>query len=104
VFSRAIFYFVDFEKLKQFVVMLFASPNPLSPGFYTDIVSHIFLFMVAILLCIPWNEIFSPESAVMRVSGKIYRTLSLPINLILVALSTVLLVDATYNPFIYFRF
>jgi alginate O-acetyltransferase complex protein AlgI len=104
VFSRAIFYFVDFEKLKQFLVMLFASPNPIGPGFYTDITAHVFLFAAAILLCIPWDEIFSPEHRIARFFTRFYRTFSLPVSLILLVLSTVLLVDATYNPFIYFRF
>jgi alginate O-acetyltransferase complex protein AlgI len=104
VFSRAIFYFVDFEKLKQFVVMLFASPNPIGPGFYTDITGHIFLFIAVILLCIPWNELFSPEHRIARFAAHIYQPVSFPLSLLLLALSTVLLVDATFNPFIYFRF
>lgn len=104
VFSRAIFYFVDFEKLKQFLVMLFASPNPVGPGFYTDITTHVFLFVVAILLCIPWNEIVTSEHKLSRMAISIYRPISLPVSLLLLFICTILLVDATYNPFIYFRF
>jgi alginate O-acetyltransferase complex protein AlgI len=104
VFSRAIFYFVDFDKLKQFVLILFTSAKEVGPGFKTDVTTHIFLFIAVIILCIPWNEIFTEKHRLYLISNKLHRYLSFPINLLLLFVSTVMLIDSAYNPFIYFRF
>jgi alginate O-acetyltransferase complex protein AlgI len=104
VFSRAIFYFVDFTQLKTFVVKLFVSSNSMSAGFITDLTEHVFWFVLVVLLCIPWDEIYKKDSKVyLRASS--WNHYARPfLNVALLFLSTVMLVDATYNPFIYFRF
>jgi alginate O-acetyltransferase complex protein AlgI len=104
VFSRAIFYFVDFTQLKAFVVKLFVSSNSMSAGFITDLTEHVFWFVLVVLLCIPWDEIYKKDSKVyLRASS--WNHYARPfLNVALLFLSTVMLVDATYNPFIYFRF
>ena len=104
VFSRAIFYFIDFDKLKVFVVNLFYSKNPIGIGFTTDLMEHLFWFVLVILFCIPWDEIYTKESRVSIQAGKIY-TISQPIiNIAMLFLATLLLVNSTYNPFLYTRF
>jgi alginate O-acetyltransferase complex protein AlgI len=104
VFSRAIFYFTDLEKLKLFVVNLFQSKNQVGVGFTTDLTEHLFWFVLVILFCIPWDEIYSKESRISVQAGKLY-TLSQPIiNIAMLFLATLLLVNSTYNPFLYTRF
>jgi len=104
VFSRSIFYFVDTEKLKVMIMHLFHSPNSIGDGFMADLYGYLFFFIIAILFCIPWDEILPPDSRVSQISTRIYRFSSPLINLLLLAVSTTMLVDNTYNPFIYFRF
>jgi alginate O-acetyltransferase complex protein AlgI len=104
VFSRAIFYYVDFEKLKTFSKTLFSSEYPVSMNLKNDLLGYIFFFVTVIILCIPWNEIFKEEHRVYKRASKIYFYGAPVINILLLLLGTVLLIDDTYNPFIYFRF
>lgn len=104
VFSRGIFYFTDWEKLKSFTVNLFTSKNPIGSSFYTDLYEHLFWFIAVILLCIPWDEIYTENSRINRGSTKFYNSLSPVFNMVFIALSTAMLAGSTYNPFIYFRF
>jgi alginate O-acetyltransferase complex protein AlgI len=104
VFSRAIFYFVDFSQLKEFVVKLFASNYQTGDGFYTDLTEHVFWFILVIILCIPWDEIYKKDSKVYLKANSFNYYARPFMNVVLLLLSTVMLVDATYNPFIYFRF
>jgi len=104
VFSRGIFYFTDWGKLKSFTVNLFSSKNAIGDGFYSDLYEHLFWFIAVILLCIPWDEVFTENSKINRGSAKFYYGLSPVFNVLFIALSTALLAGSTYNPFIYFRF
>ncbi len=104
VFSRAIFYYVDFEKLKTFTKTLFSSEYPVSMNLKNDLYGYLFFFITVILLCIPWNEIFKEEHKVYKRASKFYFYGAPVINILLLLLGTVLLIDDTYNPFIYFRF
>lgn len=104
VFSRAIFYFVDFSKLKDFIGKLFASKKPIGDGFAADVWGHIFFFGVVILLCIPWDEIYKKGSKPYENGTMLLNNTRPALSLILLILCTIMLVDSTYNPFIYFRF
>jgi alginate O-acetyltransferase complex protein AlgI len=104
VFSRAIFYFLDFEKLKIFVVNLFYSKNPVRDSFMTDALEHIFWFGLVIIFCIPWDEVFKPESKVRITANNTFNVVKPAVNIALLFLATLLLVNSTYNPFLYFRF
>ena len=104
VFSRAIFYYVDFGKLKTFTKTLFSSEYPVSMNLKNDLYGYLFFFITVILLCIPWNEIFKEEHKVYKRASKFYFYGAPVINILLLLLGTVLLIDDTYNPFIYFRF
>ena len=55
IFSRAIFYFLDFGKLKTFIGNLFYSKNPIGIGFKSDLLEHLYWFILVIILCIPWD-------------------------------------------------
>jgi len=104
VFSRAIFYFVDFERLKSFCITLFTGGVRVGEGFITDLWEYSIWFVVVVLFCIPWNEIFLENSKVSLRSSAGLKYFMPVINLVFLLSSTVMLVDSTYNPFIYFRF
>ncbi|MFA9221679.1 MAG: MBOAT family protein, partial [Sediminibacterium sp.] len=104
VFSRAIFYYVDFEKLKTFTKTLFSSEYPVSMNLKNDLLGYLFFFITVIILCIPWNEIFKEEHKVYKRASKLYFYGAPVINILLLVIGTILLIDDTYNPFIYFRF
>jgi alginate O-acetyltransferase complex protein AlgI len=103
-YSRAFFYFDDFDKLSVFLVRLFYSPNPIGQGWASDLTSYAFLYVVVILFCIPWNEIYDRTSRINQVATNFYQRFSFVINLIFLLMATALIIDDTYNPFIYFRF
>lgn len=103
-YSRSFFYFDDFDKLYVFLGKLFYSPFSVSPGWISDLTSYSFLYVLVILFCIPWDEIYPKTSKTNRLASKYYRSLSFLINLIFLLVSTALIVDDSYNPFIYFRF
>ncbi len=104
IFSRAIFYFVDFSELKSFIVNLFYSPNPIGIGFKADILEHLFWFILVVLLCIPWNEIYPTETKTNIQVTRYYKFIRPAINIAMLFLATMLLVNSTYNPFLYTRF
>ncbi len=104
ILSRSIFYFVDFSQLKLFIFKLFNSNAYVKESFYSDLYEHIYWFILVILLCIPWDELFSEKHPVRLSANKVLLFSQPVLNLVLLLISIVFLVDSTYNPFIYFRF
>jgi len=104
VFSRALFYFTDFKQLRYFVGNLFYSTNNSTSGLKSDISAHIFWFALVVLFCIPWDEIFHKEHQFRVKAEKSYLYLQPFVNACLIFISTMLLVNATFNPFLYTRF
>jgi alginate O-acetyltransferase complex protein AlgI len=104
VFSRAIFYFVDFDQMTYFIGNLFVSDNPINPGFLTDLTSHVYWLILVLILCIPWDEIYTAESSTRLKWTVRYAYVQPAVNLALILLSTLLLVNSTFNPFLYTRF
>lgn len=104
VFSRAIFYFLDFGQLKTFIGNLFYSENPIGISFKSDLLEHLYWFVLVIILCIPWDEIYTSETKVSINVNRYYQIIKPGINLALLFLATILLVNSSYNPFLYTRF
>jgi alginate O-acetyltransferase complex protein AlgI len=104
IFSRAIFYFVDFGQLKIFIGKLFYSKNAIGISFKSDLFEHLFWFILVVLFCIPWDEMYSTESEKRIKINRYYQLAKPAINLALLFLATMLLVNSTYNPFLYTRF
>jgi alginate O-acetyltransferase complex protein AlgI len=104
VFSRAIFYFVDFNRLGIFVRKLFTGSPEIGPGFVSDLYEYAFWMVLVVLMCIPWDEIFTQDSAFASRIKPVYRFSAPWINMLFLLSATIMLVDSTYNPFIYFRF
>ena len=63
-----------------------------------------FVVEAVVLLCIPWDEIYPKDSKINIKSTNMLEYFRPALNVAFLALSTVMLVDSTYNPFIYFRF
>ncbi|MDR2473809.1 MAG: MBOAT family protein [Tannerella sp.] len=103
-FSWSIFYFTDFGQLKAFIINLFCSSHPVGINFVSDLREHAFWFVLILLLCIPWNEIYPKGSHLNTIYSTSYNYLQPVISVVLLLSSTVILVGSTYNPFIYFRF
>ena len=106
VFSRAIFYFLDFNQLKSFVSNLFYSNHPIGDGFTSDLLEHVFWFILVILFCIPWDEIYTETSTskFKLTVQKFYVNAQPVLNIAMLLLATLLLVNSTFNPFLYARF
>jgi alginate O-acetyltransferase complex protein AlgI len=104
VFSRALFYFTDFDQLRYFLGNLFYSTNTSNSGLQSDVSAHIFWFAMVILFCIPWDEIFEKEHNFRVKVERSYSYAQPFVNACLIFISTMLLVNATFNPFLYTRF
>ena len=104
IFSRAIFYFLDFGQLKTFIGNLFYSKNPIGIGFKSDLLEHLYWFILVIILCIPWDEIYTSETQVSINVNRYYQIINPVINIAMLFLATILLVNSSYNPFLYTRF
>jgi hypothetical protein len=59
---------------------------------------------LVILLCIPWDEVFDASNPVRIKFTKNYQFVRPAVNVFLLFLATLLLVNATFNPFLYTRF
>jgi alginate O-acetyltransferase complex protein AlgI len=86
------------------VANLFSSDNPIGVGFATDLLEHVFWFVLVILFCIPWDEIYTKETKVALSAGRFYENAKPILNVAMLFLATLLLVNSTYNPFLYTRF
>ena len=104
IFSRAIFYFVDFNQLKLFIGKLFYSSKPIGIGFKADILEHLFWFLLVILMCIPWDEIYPADTKISVQANRYYAYMRPAMNIFMLILATMLLVNSSYNPFLYTRF
>ena len=122
VFSRALFYFdslylsnkhfenADFKNESEwspmfgYIANLFNSSNPVNPAFMADLVMHLYFFILVLILCIPWDEIFTEQHTVRIKTERIYFYTKPIVNFAMLAIATTLLINATHNPFIYFRF
>jgi alginate O-acetyltransferase complex protein AlgI len=104
IFSRALFYFTDFNQLGYFLGNLFYSKNAVSSGILSDLTSHSFWFVLVLLLCIPWDEIYASNHTIKLKTERVYAYARPAVNALLLLLATMLLVNATFNPFLYTRF
>jgi hypothetical protein len=57
-----------------------------------------------LLLCIPWDEIYASNHTIKLKTERVYAYARPAVNALLLLLATMLLVNATFNPFLYTRF
>jgi alginate O-acetyltransferase complex protein AlgI len=108
--GRGLFYFTDFSQMKVFFAKAFGQAEELHSYIsISAITDHFWLWIVAILLCMPVREwcynhlvkLAGKESALTR--NTIFITRSV-LSLAIIILSVALLIGETNNPFIYTRF
>jgi alginate O-acetyltransferase complex protein AlgI len=85
---------------------LFYSNHPIGDGFTSDLLEHVFWFVLVILFCIPWDEIYTETSTskFKLTVQKFYLNAQPVLNIAMLLLATLLLVNSTFNPFLYARF
>lgn len=101
-----IFYFEDFGKLGNFFKNLIGlNGNGLTDTYSSLAFSNNFYLIIVALICsFPIAGLIkkaSEKSSAVNVAATFMR---IPVNLALILVSSVMLVDATNNPFLYFRF
>lgn len=101
-----IFYFEDFGKLGNFFKNLIGlNGNGLTDTYSSLAFSNNFYLIIAALICsfpiVGLIKKASEKSSAVNVAATFMR---IPVNLALILVSSVMLVDATNNPFLYFRF
>lgn len=108
--GRGLFYFTDFSQMKEFFVKAFGGAEELhSYVSITAITDHFWLWVIAILFCMPvrqwcynhWVRMAGEESLLTR--NMIFATRTV-LSLVIILLSVTLLIGETNNPFIYTRF
>ena len=105
-FSYPLFYFTDFQKLKQYFFILFSGSHPWQKtGFTSDLLEHIYWMIAAIIFLTPLGknmgvyliQKLSNKPAIIGLANTIAS-----ITFLLIAIA--LLVAKSFNPFLYFRF
>lgn len=101
----AIFYFTDVNKLLNFFTVIFnITPHEVADYELTStILANIYWLIFALILCTPVFNILM--NYVGNIKNKhIVQYLNLTLNIIFLAISTMMLAGQSYNPFIYFKF
>ena len=101
-----IFYFEDFGRLGDFFKNLIGlNGNALTDNVLElSVQNNLFLLLAAVICCFPLYD--GLQALKRRFSGAVYvvDTFQIAANAVLLAVSSIFLVDATNNPFLYFRF
>lgn len=101
-----IFYFEDGNKLISFLKNLIGLNNNV---FFDEAVkvsffNNIFLIIVAVIACFPVVQSLKKLMDKSESSFILMKSLQTAANVLLLSVSSIMLVDATNNPFLYFRF
>ena len=101
-----IFYFEDFTQLGNFFKNLVgANGNALTDTISTtSLINNCFLIIAAIIACLPISTAVNKLIDTNKRTITIGQVLKVAYCIALLAVSSLLLVDATSNPFLYFRF
>lgn len=101
-----IFYFEDSSKLINFFKNLIGLNGNVffDEAVKISFINNIFLIILAVLFCFPIIPKLKEMSDKSETSYNIYRSVQTFANTALLLISSIMLVDATNNPFLYFRF
>ncbi len=107
-----IFYFEDFSQLGQFFlnitgISMITNGSPFADAVtWSSFINNIFLIAAAIILCIPVRQKITDHFNNVRSNRtfKRYKIVQMVCCMALFAVCSLLLVDATNNPFLYWRF
>lgn len=95
-----IFYFTDFGQMKMFFSKIFTSETFSNFADVQTIAANLWLWVAAIALCMPVRKILE-EKITKPEYACVYR---ITVSVLVILFSTALLVGATNNAFLYFRF
>jgi alginate O-acetyltransferase complex protein AlgI len=101
------FYFVDLSKLISYFKIMFTNSNNniISIEFYSVFFSNIYWIILTLFLCLPIYPFLKGKKIhLSETKQKILPYIKIGFSLSLLFISTMLLVNKTYNPFLYFRF
>lgn len=106
VIGFGIFYFEDLGKLGHFfkTIFFFGGNGFIKTVDKISIVNNIYLLIAAVICCLPileWLKKLSDKSFPIKTIGLFATTAA---SAVLLIISSILLVDSTTNPFLYFRF
>ena len=100
-----IFYFTDLGRLGQFMTVLFGGGGPVESTLRLTFFNNLFWLVGAIFFCMPVVPAFQ---RLLRRAGPAVQAAAgwgqIVLNVGMLAVSTLLLVGQSYNPFLYFRF
>ncbi len=100
-----IFYFESLPQLGIFFKALVIPTNGFADQYlWLSVQNHLWLLLAAVICCFPLVEWFKKLASKHRGATYLFGALTPVCNLVLLIISSVLLVDATNNPFLYFRF
>ncbi|MFM7080237.1 MAG: MBOAT family O-acyltransferase, partial [Bacteroidota bacterium] len=102
----SIFYFTDLTELKVFVGTLFSVPANLQVGLevQSSIEQNIFWLIFALALCMPVYDTVGNKLKSKITNANTLSFGTVTANFIMLLIATALLVNSSYNPFLYFRF
>ena len=112
VIGFGIFYFEDFGQLGYFFANIFGAGAIAGRAGFADIagwnsfLNNIFLIIVSVILCAPVREkitSYFENTRKFKVFRR-YKVINMICCMVLLLLCSILLVDSTNNPFLYWRF
>lgn len=100
-----IFYFESLPRLGTFFKALVIPTGGFADQYLRlSVQNHLWLLLTAVICCFPLVEWFKKLAGKSIGAAYLFGALTPVCNLVLLIVSSVLLVDATNNPFLYFRF
>jgi len=101
-----IFYFTDLKELMGFMGVILSMPNIMQVGLelQSSIEQNLFWLIFALTLCMPVYDILGKKLNSKITNPNVIAVGTVTVNLIMLMIATALLVNSSYNPFLYFRF
>jgi alginate O-acetyltransferase complex protein AlgI len=101
-----IFYFEDYKQLGNFFKnLLFLNHNSfLDEVTKISFVNNLFIILLALILCLPVSKLFTKIKEKSQVCFAATNVAQVAFNVCILIISSIILVDATNSPFLYFRF
>ncbi len=100
-----IFYFESLPRLGAFFKALVIPANGIADHYLLlSVQNNLWLLLAAVICCFPLGEWLKQIAAKNVGTAYLFGALTPVCNLVLLIVSSILLVDATNNPFLYFRF
>jgi alginate O-acetyltransferase complex protein AlgI len=106
VIGFGIFFFEDMTQLGDFLLNLVGANGNVFADDFIEIsfMNNLFLIIIAVIMCLPIKTLIGYIENDSRKSYAVVNSVRVVFNLVFFAVSSIMLVDATNNPFLYFRF